>query len=576
MESFFWKQALKENNKISENKWQGFNLKTIFGLLLLIAAVYLWRAGLIIKSGIFLNSALNIDTVFYAEISKCLFTTCAENIFTSSKLINHNYNFPTPYHYYDLWFNGFICKIFNLNHTLSLFLITYSFFTANFLFGLLAVIEKYKAINFWDKLIALLLLFVAGLNISKLIPSLSQYNNQMEGMMERLGEKLIPAYCLALFIIFIFVFTKNSKPALILLLCLPCITISITPAVFTGLLLFCLYKIFSKTTNKLFYLRLLCYCLITAACIMCFYLLLMKNEMDFRLDKPLMSYTDLNSFSFFRFKFYFVELFLKCYMQPFIFILNYLPFILILFYLLLFKKSDSNFKSLLILFGLIWLGAVLTSNTFYLLYDGFQFYTNALALFHILFCLAFIIFYYTDKSKIRNLLSFLFIAVLFFNFINVTYSSKQLNFSHPKFSEKYLREVNKASEKIESNTKGAIFCDDEFYKNSNNGYPLEYYSTPFIMSQSLYIPFNLTDCNQIPERVRINNIRKNLFNVYINEQKKISPGKTLLQYQMDFIRENNIRYLICPKGQNIDFLNSLSVNAQIKDSLSGQTFITLN
>ncbi len=578
---------LKKNHQLpvqlksDKDKTPIFNLKNILGGLFLILIVFLWHVTIVLKFGTFAIDIIEKDSFFYAEISKCLISTGRENTFTTSNLINEKYHFPTPYHYYDLWFNGFVCKIFNLNHSLSLYLVTYSFFTSIFLFGLLSVMERYITIKPWHIVIAAFLLFVSGLYISENILHLFQYNGQMEGIMERYGGKLTPVYCFTLGLIILFVLNKNIKAALIAILILPIVFISLAPAIFCGLLLFCLYKLFTKNDLKTFYLRLMFYCLITMMSIGLFYFLFKKNDLNYRLDKPLMYYTDLYNFSFFRIKFYLTELFLKCYAHPFIFILNYLPFAFIIFYLLIRKKINQYFKSLLILFSLIWFCGLIAANTLYLMDDAYQLYTNALVLWHVLFAVSIVIFLYKEKDKsiTKHLMTFIFILALLFNGWHSWCSYENRDSYDPKPSEKYLIQINLACQKFDQEVKGATFYNESFYKNLFISYPLEYYCVPFILSPKVYIPFNLTSVNEVPKinKYQIEkNLKKSPFNLYLKEHEVNSDCKNILQQQINFIKINNIKYLICPKEQATNFQDYFSVTIQITDSLTGQRFIVLD
>ncbi len=182
-----------------------FNLKIIGSSMLLILIVFLIQAYIVFD---FKSQSINPfpkDSIYYAELSKCLIHSGKENTFAMSNFINNKYHFPTPYHYFDLWFNGFIANLFNLNYSLCLYLITYCFFTGIFLFGLIGCFENLGLMKWKYKIIAFLLLFIGGLNISENQFHMYSYCSQLEGLLERYGNKLNLVYGITLFTIISFV-----------------------------------------------------------------------------------------------------------------------------------------------------------------------------------------------------------------------------------------------------------------------------------------------------------------------------------------------------------------------------------
>ena len=131
-----WRITKKQNLPQEEIKMAAiFNRKNILSLLSFLLIIFLWQARILLKSDSQFLNGIEPDNYYYAEISKCLISTGQENSLTTANLINEQYHFATPYHYYDLWLNGFVSKLFNLSAALSLYLITYTFFTFLFLIG---------------------------------------------------------------------------------------------------------------------------------------------------------------------------------------------------------------------------------------------------------------------------------------------------------------------------------------------------------------------------------------------------------------------------------------------------------
>jgi len=566
-----------EHSEITEKK-TSFTLKHFFLLFIPILLVFLWESNIVLKIDEYPFHFFERDNLFYSEVSKCLVTTGQENIFTSGNLINERYNFPTPYHYFDLWLNGFVSKIFGLNYGLSLYLVTYTFFTALFLFGLLALIEKYDTPKFIHIFITLLLLFIGGVHITDII-GMSGHNAQMESITERYGEKLGPAYCFALAVVLLFN-SGNIKTALIVLLCLSVVSVSIAPAVCFGVASFCVLNIFKKGNDKNFYLRLLIYTSLIVASGVLFYFLT-EQILNRRTVHPFENYTDLKSLSFYSFKFYIVELFLKCYREPLFFFINYLPFGLIIILLMVSSRVSSNINILFRLFALIWLAGLVTCNTLYLLNEAWQFYTNTLVLWHVLFACGIIIFWFEINSRYKissNILLIICFGSLIYKSVYSFISYKKLSSENLIFSKSYLLKVNDEFKNTKYEMKGAVLFDESYYKNVANVYPYEYYSFPGIKNPKVYIPFNLTYANSIPKEnlyQKVHYLAFNPFNQYVDEQNDSAGTADILKLQIKFIKKNNIKYLICPAGAQINPDSFPEIKKIIHDPLSGQSLVLL-
>jgi hypothetical protein len=571
----FFTGIKKDNFKIL------FSLKQLPGIIFLISIIFCWQASVILKHGAFPIHPLEKDSFFYSEIAKCMISTGCENTFTTANLADNNYHFHSPYHYFDIWLCAFTGKALNLNYTLCLLLVVYSFFTTVLLFGFLACIEYFKLPGLKEKVAVFFLLFIGGMYVTEDVLNWYQYQAQMEGVMVRYGGKLAAAYCFALAAIIYFCLKKNTQTAFFLLLCLPAISISLAPGVFGGIFLYSLFQFFKRSPQKKFYLRLLTYVLLICAMIALFYKVLNKTELNYRLDKPLQEYTDLTAPSWFRIKFYLVELFLKTYAHPLLFALNYFPFALLLAYLLIKKLLSPEIKSSLFLFSLIWFCALIAFNTFYLMDDAYQLFINTLVIWVILFGFCFIWFNYntSDNGYIKPVLNFIFLGAAAFNIGIAWHSYKKIDPWENQFSTEYLTEVNHECDKFTAPTTGATFYDPAYFNDPEINYPLEYYCQPFTFNPKVYTPFNLTPPD-IPQTWNKHQIEKNLskspFTQYLKEQNRNGNIKDTLSHQLDFIRLHKIKYLICPKNMDIAQLNSLSIKKVISDSGTGQRFLILN
>ncbi len=578
IEKYLIKKQFPKNSIVSLNREIGprMDYKFIFGLLIVIIPVFIWRCSLILQYDEFPIRNLLIDNCYYAEISKCLVQTGFENTFITSNLISNCYQYPTPYHYYELWFNGFVSKAFNLSYTLSLYLVTFNFFTILLLIGFLGVINNFCKVKWFHKVFVLFLLFIGGIHLFEN----SSFNYiYMEGVLELFGEKMAPIYCFGLLTLILFILFNHNQNGLIVLLSLPIISIGIAPAVFLGVVLFCIYKIYNERENWKPYFRMIYYYVITIIVFILFYFLNQNDNLSDRFSKPLYQYTDLSSFSGNNVKFYIVELFFKCFKEPFYFTLHYLPFLIVVIYLIKKGNRNNSYKMTFILFGFIWISAYLFSKSVYLMNDASHFFSEAIVLWHILFGVSIIIFFFNEDNRI--IASVIVTIILSSSFLTNAYyhwhSFDIIAKSERNFSKKYVLEVNKACNDFIQNTKGAVFNDETYVSNLKHpSYFLEYRYLPFIMSNKVYPPFDIRCCDDKKfHSCTQNSMANKPFARFFEKHSSSLFPESDLKIQIDFIKENNITYLVCPKSLDIDFNNYLKVKSEISDANTGQRFIVL-
>jgi hypothetical protein len=574
---FFIERRISKNSNTSENAPAfKINLTIILKVISICAAAFIWNSSVILKGGKFPIQEIEKDSFYYGEISKNLIQTGQENTFVTANLVNDAYHFPTPYHYFEMWLNGSVAKFFHLNYSLSLILVVYVFFMSLFSVGLLACIESFKKPKWKHVLLAFILIFVSGTYLTERGLNVTRYIAQMEGMGERYGGKLSPIYCLSLAFIYLFSITK-TKRALLLLLLLPLFSISFTPAVLGGLFIYCIWQFFRDKSSRAFYLRMLQYTIITGTSIAGFYYLFYENNLNFRFDKHINEYTDLTEFSFFRIKFFLVELFLKVWAHPFLFLLNYFPFALLPTLLYFSKKIDPVNKKLLLLLLLIYFTGLIAYNTLYLMDDAFQLYINPLVILHTAFAFSLVILI-PLQFKLKLPIAGIFIVALMYNMIQSWTSYQRIDYFDSALGEDYIVSVNKLIAEKNSKLKGGIFYDKKFYRNPLISYPLEYYSMPFILSSAIYTPFNLTS-PEIEEQWNLSQMKKEIskspFTQFFIKERKKDPNISVLQCQLDFIHQQKLNYLVIPKSDTVDYSKYLSFEKILIDKKSGQSFVLL-
>lgn len=107
------------------------------------------------------NGAIWSDYIFYANISKSVINTHVES--TKNLLYVNNVG-AGIYHYTDIWFTALWTRVFDLNYTYTLILITYTYFTSLTIMGAI-VLAKFYLNNFY-------LSFILGLSVMFVCPVL--------------------------------------------------------------------------------------------------------------------------------------------------------------------------------------------------------------------------------------------------------------------------------------------------------------------------------------------------------------------------------------------------------------------
>ena len=163
--------------------------------------------------------------------------------------------------------------------------------------------------------------------------------------------------------------------------------------------------------------------------------------------------------------------------------------------------------------------------------------------------------------------------------MGVTFFSEQKSgYKELRFSEKYINKVNLLCSQLHSGTKGAIIYGSGFYNNLLSTLPLEYYYFPFVYSKNIYTPFNLTALPSVSNSNTYQTeklLSKSPFNLYLNNFPHLNDSIKLQNLQIQFIKTNNLKYIICSQDQKIDFQKHFEIDSEIKDSVSGQKFIIL-
>ena len=199
------------------------------------------------------------DLRFYADLSSSLFEFGREN-----KSFHLNKMFPTqnsgviPYHYFELWLNGFFSLIYKTSPIKTLMLITYPLLKAGVLIGVLGLISMKQSIKLKQIIFAVLLIFIAGIYfpfyddylLTKYHSSITQ-----SGVFSFL-RKLLPLYLVGI-VSLCFFFNKNYKSAIVSILFFAIFSIGTAPAMLSLSFLCALYFVYKTKSYQIFIFILL-------------------------------------------------------------------------------------------------------------------------------------------------------------------------------------------------------------------------------------------------------------------------------------------------------------------------------
>lgn len=168
-------------------------LTYLFLIALVNVPFYLFYVYRIVdfENGLFSPFAFDLD--YYAKVSQFL------NRGYENGLLEYNffkYISPTPYHYFELWTNSLLYRFFDVNAAVSYMVSMPILFDSLIFISLLAIIEKKKKLTFLYVLCAFVVLLLADI-----IPYLSEIIPMIKGSTYRMDyPKMLP--------VFLFLFTS--------------------------------------------------------------------------------------------------------------------------------------------------------------------------------------------------------------------------------------------------------------------------------------------------------------------------------------------------------------------------------
>lgn len=562
--------------KISKPKFNFISLKKLFVELFYFSAIllpfFIQEFYYFIDYSDFHFVVPHLDFNFYANISGSLTEYGVEN-----KDRALNYLFPTlykgvtPYHYFELWLNGFFSRLFHLSPLKTFMLITYPILKTGVFFGVLTVINLKYEITFKYLVFAFLFLFISGVYF--------QFYNEFEltkyfigytqsGCLSW-GRKYLPLYMVSL--LFLFYFFKNEySTAFTILLLIALFSIGSAPGIIT---ISCLCLAYLSFKNKNYF------SLLTLAVFSFFFFLFYKI---FTIDvtteyvnnlalykKILLDPTNILLLK--RFLFAFIFPFLRV-------LLIYAPYFLMILILTYLSNEINKVKILMMLF----IGLVLCLfSSFYAamlngVLDSGQLLYNNLPLLNVIIIGTFIMLY--QEMKFRKILfAFLMLTAICHLIHFNTYIKENTPIAYNGYSDIFKSECVKELEKSDKKEIIGYSMND---KNYSGGGLKAYYNIPCFFlglnSKGAHFidinPFRIIQFSKsLPpeDAFYVDNMEINIYKRLIKDKLSIEE----LQYK--FVKAHNIKYIYIQKNSSLSggFLKKRQVKRIIEDEITGDKLI---
>jgi hypothetical protein len=469
-----------------------------------------------------------------------------------------------PYHYYEIWLNLVFSKFFNTSHFYNYTMITSSYGLWVLCIGLIAIIEIFnKKIESKHVLLAFISTFCIGFSTSfyqkfKFLQVVEVFTTNAWSY-----QKLFPIYW---FIIAAFLSWnyKNKIHSLIFLLCLPIVFISTAPSILLTLIIYSLYIKIKKIENfekiiKINYLTLFVFGYIAV-----FYYFSKTEAGGFDLQSSLLKLGNLNHIKTS------VNIIVGTSLQIIILLLPYI-FILIINFNQKIIRTENLSKIIIpitiYLMGLFsW--AALNNTT-----HAVQLFSNiSIPLINIgIYYLILYIFINSEKNLkyIINLIVLSFLLIF-----NIYQTGNKIINEQEIINKEYIDkiEISKVKNKI-----GVYF-------NTNTYSPLH---KPQVSYQLLYEHngLDVISVGHLSTELNLNNryyeydknaLESSTFFNYVKKQKNNNRYKSIEESQVDFINENKIEFGIIDKESEVGNLIKSKIVKEIKDNITGDTFVIFN
>jgi len=581
---FNWSKAIIKDSAL-------FIKKNLLFILIFSLLFYLYEAIWYFKPGEFHLIIPFVDYVDMYNISQIISQTGQEN----NKYLISNYYYPqfhgiSPYHFFELWLNGFLSTTLPISGTITLMLFVYPIFYFASYIGILAVWEHYGTVNIYKKAISLFLLFVGGMyfDFYNKFELLKWYGGNVGNIAHIWGKKIAILYPF-IFTAYILFMNKNFMSFISLILCLCIVSIGVMPGVLGGLFLFLVLNFLHKTFDKKQLIQgFSVYIIFVVSFLVLYFVWGNKNEESLGFSNIVINFLKGFDMTFLK------TVFFRIIFPVLRLVVIYSPFLIFIFFVLFFKSpfGKETLKELRQLFILICLilfvGALVGAFASIHIFSGGQFFGN-------LFCILiiFIILCFSKEfssfqlKKEKRILLFQFPFLLFFVvsssyniYNNIKLQKVYKSYSLNLYSDDYLKNITTLLNNHKVNPLGVCFMGKEDLEH----YPLNAYGITGITFSGMSV--KLTDDFHAVSNLSIFDIvsdtstsfSKSLFRSfefynYIKGLKEKQLFTTYEDAQKGFIKDFNIEYALIYKNGTLPSGIESNIDTSYYDFLSGQRFV---
>ncbi|MDD3875732.1 MAG: hypothetical protein PHT69_03870 [Bacteroidales bacterium] len=532
-----------------------------------------------------------VDYIDMHNISQVITQTGQEN----NKYLLTNFYYPqfhgiAPYHFFELWLNGFLSYFLPLPGTLTLMLFVYPFFYFTSFIGLIAIWEQYGKLNLFKYILSLIILITGGMYFKfyNNFQILEFYGGNVGNLMHIWGKKSAVLYP---FIIaaYLSMAMKEYILSLAFWLCLGVIAIGVLPGIAGGIFIFIITNFIHKSFSKKEYkTAILLYLIFIPFFGSLYFLWGNKNEESLGFSTIIYDVITALDYDFIK------VIFFRTIFPVLRMVIIFSPFLLFIIYVLWqVKKNDKSSYKLLIQFSLInffilTVGSITGGIASINIFSGGQFFTYLFPIFIVLTIYSFILFFSSFQLKPLNFTKV--IAVLFFIFFilscsyniynNFNLQNHYKNQSLKMYDSDYLKEITEYLNNNSINPLGVSFIgQNDIIKYPLNAYGitgLTFTGLSIKLTKNFHATSNLSIFDlSIDTTDRFSSALFKSFEFYnfVRDQKLSNNFISYDVSQADFINYFNIDYALVYKDGKLPETISRKIIKHITDPVSGQQFI---
>lgn len=509
----------------------------------------------------------NSDTLFYANVSNYLGVSGVENI--SLDYLNLFPKSNDPYHYFDIWFNTAISRLFHLNALSCYILITISIFIFTCWFGFMAIAEQLNRVNVMTQLLGISFLIFSGVFLP-FFGSVHILENANVFTVDLFSYPKLNVICLFLLVVSVAFITQRENLGLLILLAIPFVFVSTSLCIFSAVGIYLLRRFMDNKDLR---------GLIGSMVPVVFLAVFLFSFYTFGQQKQIFKIRNIDG----GFSSFFDPGYLKTSVNIIgltciqLFII-YLPVFLILFFhrrlYIPYINPLKNNAALLVI--LIFLLSLLSWSVLHYMPDTVQLFSN-ITIMMLGILIFFLVVFISGKIAFRQRVVMYVVFGLVFVY-KVILTCEAGRPPYPQ-SASYLKETTDAVKNL--NPHGAFILNDSSYTSvfSKNpifniaGKHLAYAnSMAFTYSLSVYNSCGLS----APTVQDTISMLHSVFYHFTEDLKAKGKFISIPRAQIEFINTYQIQYLIVERGVKLDADMESIVSSLIVDSATGERFYVLD